>query len=58
MVTALSDPCVECERLPVKSRRNTVCGACGACVCVRCQYTHFVMRHEDEEEMREAGIIA
>lgn len=37
--------CVECERLPVKSRRNTTCMTCDATVCVRCQDSHFIKRH-------------
>mgnify|MGYP001612344436 CR=1 FL=1 len=52
-------PCVECERLPVKSRRNTTCLTCGATVCERCKYGHFIDKHEegDEEWCRKQGII-
>ena len=41
------DPCAYCHRLPVKSRRNTLCHACGAIVCIRCQMAHFEEKHGD-----------
>lgn len=46
------DRCVTCDRLPVKSRRNTTCQSCGATVCTRCQMMHF------EEEHAEADFAA
>lgn len=39
-------PCAECQRMPVNSRRNTVCKTCGQIVCRRCHLLHFVERHE------------
>jgi hypothetical protein len=51
--------CIECKRLPVKSRPNTRCLTCGATVCRRCQESHFERVHEssDEDSLRSQGVI-
>ena len=46
MLDSLPFPCAECGKMPVKSRRNSVCLTCSAVVCIACQMSHFVENHE------------